>query len=595
MSDFVVCPVCHSRNEADARACVTCGAPLADARLPEGGAEHAGLWATGEADAAAGADDGADDADDWGVPEAIDGAGVALPAEPEPDATEDAAAGEPEAEPAAAEAEAVTADEEPVETTPWAPLQQPAEPWPADAWPPGPGQVAADADAADHVDEPAAAAVVAGAGVAAAAGAAAHDADADADAEEAFPGLSAAQAHAAGLADAADTAAAEPAGATPAGPATPTTPATPEGAAADAAATAPGEPTAWLPVSAAAQPAKPPKPGECWNCGQKNPRSREFCKRCGQRLHSDLSPDAVAAGTVLPPVKGGRGKRAVAFIWTILVLAAVVVVGVVAFGGFLPKSGASPTPVPTPLASAPVVVASPAAATPVASSGAHASAALPTPTPTATPAPTPTPTRAPTPTPTATPAPTPTPSATPEPTSSPEPTKRPDVPSPGAITTTASPRAPAPIAFDCRGPVSLRDPLDRTWVASGIFYADRPGYDRITIRLTPVPETAGADTRVNVSIRKPTELLDMGLPQPAEGEVVVLVRFADDITLLRQMQVLTEKTAVRTLTATNDADGKAAIVLGVTGKGCVALQAPAWDDPSAQHTPFVDLTLDVQH
>jgi hypothetical protein len=169
------------------------------------------------------------------------------------------------------------------------------------------------------------------------------------------------------------------------------------------------------------------------------------------------------------------------------------------------------------------------------------------------------------------------------------------VPSPGAITTTASPRAPGPIAFDCRGSASTRDPFDRTWVASGIFYADRPGYDRITIRLTPVPETAGADTKVNVSIRKPSELIQMGLPQPAEGDSVVLVRFSDDITLLRQMQVLTEKTSVRTLTATNGLDGKAAVVLGVAGKGCLALQASAWDDPSSQHTPFVDVTLDIQH
>jgi hypothetical protein len=35
--------------------------------------------------------------------------------------------------------------------------------------------------------------------------------------------------------------------------------------------------------------------------------------------------------------------------------------------------------------------------------------------------------------------------------------------------------------------------------------------------------------------------------------------------------------------------------MGVDGKGCVSIQAPMWDDPSTQDTPFVDVTVDVQH
>ena len=33
-------------------------------------------------------------------------------------------------------------------------------------------------------------------------------------------------------------------------------------------------------------------PGDCWNCGQANGRNREYCKRCGQRLNSDLAAHA---------------------------------------------------------------------------------------------------------------------------------------------------------------------------------------------------------------------------------------------------------------------------------------------------------------
>ena len=36
-------------------------------------------------------------------------------------------------------------------------------------------------------------------------------------------------------------------------------------------------------------------------------------------------------------------------------------------------------------------------------------------------------------------------------------------------------------------------------------------------------------------------------------------------------------------------------MFGVAGSGCIGLQAPAWVDPSTQDTPFVDITIDIEH
>jgi hypothetical protein len=391
----------------------------------------------------------------------------------------------------------------------------------------------------------------------------------------------------------------------------------------------PSDEEGWLPVSAASRTGSPKAPtgkaGECWNCGQKNGRNREYCKRCGQRLDSDLAARAAAAHQLVP-VEGGRGRRAVAFIWTVLVLAAVVVVGVIAFGGFLPKDPAASPPVTaaslapsasadalplgspgasgSPAASAaasPAAPGSPAASAgtspavpssgptlPAGSPAASALVPLVTPAPTPTPAPTAPPTAGPTPTPPPTPivTPTPTPAATLPPRST---------SSPGPIRTTASPRAPAPEAFACKGVSFVKDPLNRAWRLGGVYWAERAEYDRVTLRLLPVEDAAEAVARVNVETVALGKLAGLDLPAPTAGEVATVIRFSPSIDLARALQGSPDKTAVKSLTALTAPDGRVNVVMGVDGKGCVSIQAPMWDDPSTQDTPFVDVTVDVQH
>jgi hypothetical protein len=53
--------------------------------------------------------------------------------------------------------------------------------------------------------------------------------------------------------------------------------------------------------------------------------------------------------------------------------------------------------------------------------------------------------------------------------------------------------------------------------------------------------------------------------------------------------------SLRSAVATRDDRGKPWVVLGVTSDGCTALTATAWADPSTQDTPFVDITLDIEH
>lgn len=420
----------------------------------------------------------------------------------------------------------------------------------------------------------------------------------------------------------------------------------------------------WLPVSAAPRSSRGSRPGDCWNCGQSNARNRQYCKRCGQRIDSDLLVDGGGPAHALTPVSGGRGRRALAFVWTVFVLAAVVVVGVVAFGGFLPRDpGASPTPtavastapqqsplapgsstlpgpsasLPTssaaslpaaslPAASAPVAspsVASPLAASPpVASSPVTTATLRPVATPTlrpvasampspvanglpspvaSTPAPiaTPTPVTTPRPTPTATPRPVvtppPTPAATPTPAVTPTPTPRPlSSATPGPIGTTASPRAPAPRAFTCAGPEGIRDPRDRGWRLDGTFWAEREGYDRVTVRLLPDRTLDGRVARVVVETLTLRELAALDLPAPAEGERAVVIRFSNAVSLTRSLQAAPETSSVRSLTRLTGSDGRVYVVLGVMGDGCTALQVPMWDDPATQDTPFVDVTVDVE-
>ena len=345
-----------------------------------------------------------------------------------------------------------------------------------------------------------------------------------------------------------------------------------------------------------------------------------------------------------PPVSGGRGRRAVAFVMSVLVMAALVTVGVVIFGGFLPRDpepslppvtaasrapsappslpasadpGASPAPVAsvavstsptataTPVASV-VPPASPTAApsdtprptaaavtSPAPSPVASGSTASPTPRPTLPPRVTPTPAVIISPPPAATDAPTPAATTTPGETSAPA--SRTPAPTPGRVTSTASPRAPQPVAFACEGTTVARDPLARGWSVSGIYWGERAAHDRITIRLVPDADGDGQTTRVQVDRRPISELTDLGLSVPPEGDVAVVLRFSSGVSLPRTLQGTPAQQAVRTIGTTTTGADRVWVVLGVAGEGCTSLQVPFWADPSLQDTPFVDITVDVQH
>ena len=93
----------------------------------------------------------------------------------------------------------------------------------------------------------------------------------------------------------------------------------------------------------------------------------------------------------------------------------------------------------------------------------------------------------------------------------------------------------------------------------------------------------------------PTTSRRSGCRRRRPGDVATLIRFAPTVTLTRSLQGLPDKTAVKTLTTLTAPDGRVYAVLGVAGEGCFAVQVPMWDDPSTQDTPFVDVTVDIQH
>jgi hypothetical protein len=97
-----------------------------------------------------------------------------------------------------------------------------------------------------------------------------------------------------------------------------------------------------------------------------------------------------------------------------------------------------------------------------------------------------------------------------------------------------------------------------------------------------------------VESRPSAEVAELGLPVPSGGETAVLVRFPETVVLPREIESDPEQRVVKSMAATTNTQGRVWAVLGVVGAGCYAIQAPAWDDPSTQNTPFVDITVDVR-
>jgi hypothetical protein len=152
-----------------------------------------------------------------------------------------------------------------------------------------------------------------------------------------------------------------------------------------------------------------------------------------------------------------------------------------------------------------------------------------------------------------------------------------------------------PSQFQCKDSKTLRDPLDRGWRLGGVYIAERPDFDRITFRLLPEPANDGRVARVFIESRPFADLAADGLQTPTEGNKAVVIRFSNAVALTRSQQVLPAKTAVKQATTTVASDGRVWTVLGVAGQGCWSIQVPMWSDPSTQDTPFVDVTVDVQH
>jgi hypothetical protein len=182
------------------------------------------------------------------------------------------------------------------------------------------------------------------------------------------------------------------------------------------------------------------------------------------------------------------------------------------------------------------------------------------------PASTPQPTRAPAPTPTPTTAATATPVATP-------------VNTPPPVSSRASPKAPEPTQFTCDGRTVVPDPLQRGWKVSQLFWAVRDGYDRVTLRLQPDPGRNGRSRVLpGVDVR---------------GDAAVVLRFLGPVTMQGTMASSPGLGSLESVYVSANGQGRPWAVFGVDGEGCRALTVTAWNDPSTQTTPFVDVTLDI--
>jgi hypothetical protein len=253
--------------------------------------------------------------------------------------------------------------------------------------------------------------------------------------------------------------------------------------------------------------------------------------------------------------------------------------------GAVGLAGASPRTVPDAAPQGTVIGTDPAAGTQVPagtaitlilSSGPAVETTAPSAAPVRTqpPAPTLKPTRAPAPT----PEPTPAVGTTPPP-----------------ITSTASPRAPEPTAFSCDGRTVIADPLQRGWTVKQVFWAKRDRYDRVTVRLEPDTRRDGGRSRVILETMTP-EQIDAILPGvTVGGDTAVTLRFAGPIGVTGDMSGTPSMGSLESVVITRGPDNRPWTVVGASGDGCAALTVTAWSDPSTQTTPFVDVTLDIEH
>lgn len=389
------------------------------------------------------------------------------------------------------------------------------------------------------------------------------------------------------------------------------------------------------------------KPGICWNCGETNPRGREYCVRCRQRLVSDIAPpeegkrrgrrggkepkppkelkppkepkpgneptatNAPAAEPVAEEAKKGRRGRgpapaaaASAAAATVgaprrrrgcggLIRALLKIVLVLVLAGVAALAA---------LRIAAVLPRTDASPTPAGSAApSPATSALPSTVPTAAPTPSPAPSVAPTEAatlpPTASPATTtaPSPTATTAPTPAPTPTAVPTpVPTP-AGTPKASPKVAEPTDWRCTGSATITDPVARGWTLAEVYTTGRGAYDRVTLRLVPAPERDGVTTNATADKVASDAVPRRGLTPPAAGANAILVGFNEPVAALREQVLAPGLQAVKSLAIETSDDGRTWVVLGVAGQGCFQLRAPEWRDASSAGEPFIDITLDVRH
>lgn len=335
----------------------------------------------------------------------------------------------------------------------------------------------------------------------------------------------------------------------------------------------PGQP-GWEPPLGAAYPTPRGRQAgrTCWNCGLINPVGRTFCQRCGQRLESDLGVVAGGTARVRSATDGGNDWRPV---WLVaVVVIAVVAVGVAVFGGVLgngngrvAEADATATPTPTP---PPTRARTQAPGATVASADDPDATLEPQDDPYATDGGGPVPGR------------------TPRPTRTPRLTPSPD----GART------PPPPGKYVCDGGTSsVTDPFSKGWRLQAWHWGSMGKYDEVHLTLERAGAGDGASATVSVSTMDPAIVAaELGLPAPArDADVALVVTLDPSVRLVAPVDSRLGLDALRSVAIDTASDGRLTAVLGVAGRGCYALLAPAWTDEPPARTASLDLYVDLRH
>lgn len=335
-------------------------------------------------------------------------------------------------------------------------------------------------------------------------------------------------------------------------------------------------PSMRLPGRRGAAPAQPPMQYPpmitCPVCGLRNDISLRFCRNCGLPLGAPRDP-VRGTTTKRAELPSDRGTGVAALVGLVAVVLVAGGAGFMVYRGFQARAD-SGAPGASHIAAASVAPTStPGPASPGASAAPGSSVAPSVPVVVLQ---------------------TPGPDQTPDVTNPPATQGPADTPEPGP---TPTPRAtPAALgtrmSWTCK-PTGIQDPTKGRWRISRASWSPGSTTDRLTLTLTRVSGSTKSGTIIGAAFMPTAKAASTYHITRPNGDRAVVLTFDGPITVGTSMAASPAMRVIETIDVRRGADGVTHAVIGVTGSGCIRLDAPDWANGDPALTTAA-LVLDVR-